>query len=197
MTNHHGKFGSKKNTQIFTNTTYIEKFKRGDFEARSMNKKTPFTPFTPNQPIESQQPLFDLRSGQGDLSLEAAPIDHVNHFQQMYNLETARPKFELSEMVTTPLAGAQRMQITANNFNTFEPTGATAENVSFAGGKSVLDMNMTGDFSTTTPQRPRFGQPADFKSAGRNFDAERHQRVHSMNNSAYTIRLSPSPQGGT
>jgi hypothetical protein len=109
----------------------------------------------------------------------------------MYNLETARPKFELSEMVTTPLAGAQRMQITANNFNTFEPTGATAENVSFAGGKSVLDMNMTGDFSATTPQRPRFGQP------GRNFEADRHQRVHSMNNSAYTIRLSPSPQGGT
>jgi hypothetical protein len=48
VTNHHGKFGSKKNTQIFTNTTHIEKFKRGDFEARSMNKKTPFTPFTPN-----------------------------------------------------------------------------------------------------------------------------------------------------
>lgn len=154
-----------------------------------MNKKTPFTPFTPNQPMESQQPLFDLRSGQGDLSLEAPPIDHVNHFQQIYSLETARPKFELSEMVTTPLAGAQRMQITANNFNTFEPTGATAENVSFAGGRSILDMNMTGDFSSATPQQPKFGQTTG------HLEAERHQRVHSMNNSAYTIRLAPSPEG--
>jgi hypothetical protein len=57
------KFGAKKNTQIFTNTQYIQKIKRDDFEARSMHKKTPFTPFTPNYPMESQQPLFELRSG--------------------------------------------------------------------------------------------------------------------------------------
>ena len=82
----------------------------------------------------------------GDAPPDAAPLDHVDQFKEMYNLPSQRQKFELgSELVQTPVDPIQQKRKT--NFTSNGPTER-----SFVAEKNSF-MDLTGGFSVGTPRR--------------------------------------------